>query len=167
MYRKLDDFFAHFDELTEGTRKTFALLEADNLNQAVTSGHRTLGEIAWHIVVTIPEMMSRTGLGLGSRDPHSSPPASATAIVEGYEAVTSELRGAIKSNWTDQALTETDDMYGETWPRGKTLAALIHHEIHHRGQMTTLLRQAGQKVPGLFGPSKEEWKQYGMETPPY
>lgn len=30
------------------------------------------------------------------------------------------------------------------------------HEIHHRGQLTILMRQAGITVSGLYGPSKEE-----------
>lgn len=167
MYRRLDDFFGDYDYLVEGTKKVLALLTDENLSQPVTAGHRTLGQIAWHVVATLPEMMNRTGLGLGSVDFHSPPPGSAKAVAEGYEKASSEVKGAVKSNWTDATLEETDDMYGETWPRGKTLAALVHHEIHHRGQMTTLLRQAGQKLPGLYGPSKEEWRQYGMEEPPY
>ena len=34
-------------------------------------------------------------------------------------------------------------------------AALLHHEIHHRGQMTVLMRQAGLKLPGVYGPSAD------------
>ena len=53
-------------------------------------------------------------------------------------------------------------MYGETWKRGRTLGALVNHQIHHRGQMTVLMRQAGLEVPGVYGPAKEEWGAYGM-----
>ena len=42
------------------------------------------------------------------------------------------------------------------------LSALIRHEAHHRGQMTVLMRQAGLTVPGVYGPSREEWVAYGM-----
>jgi len=31
--------------------------------------------------------------------------------------------------------------------------------------MTVLMRQGGLKVPGVFGPTKEEWSQYGMQEP--
>jgi uncharacterized damage-inducible protein DinB len=167
MYRTLDEFFDAYDYSVECTKKTFALLTDENLGQSVSGGYRTLGQIAWHIVATLPEMMNRTGLGLSLVDFDSPPPDSAKTIIENYEAASSELRNAIKSKWTDETLMETDDMYGEQWPRSKSVTALIHHEIHHRGQMTVLLRQAGQKVPGLFGPSKEEWTQYGMQPPPY
>ncbi|MDH3199236.1 MAG: DinB family protein, partial [Candidatus Krumholzibacteria bacterium] len=86
---------------------------------------------------------------------------------DGYRKVTKELMGALKAKWTDATLLETDDMYGETWVRGATLSALLLHEVHHRGEMIVLLRQAGAKVPGLYGPSQEEWSQYGTEPPAY
>ena len=66
-----------------------------------------------------------------------------------------------------ESLTVEDEMYGQRWTRGFSLGALVNHEIHHRGQMTVLMRQAGQKVPGLMGPAKEEWSQFGMPEPPY
>jgi len=28
-----------------------------------------------------------------------------------------------------------------------------------------LMRQAGLRVPGVYGPAKEEWESYGMEPP--
>lgn len=31
--------------------------------------------------------------------------------------------------------------------------------------MTVLMRQAGLVVPGIYGPSKEEWANFGMESP--
>jgi uncharacterized damage-inducible protein DinB len=91
----------------------------------------------------------------------------AADIVDGYGKVTTELVDAVKNHWDDDALTKVDDMFGQKLARGASLSALISHEIHHRGQMTVLLRQAGCRVPGLLGPAKEEWPQFGMETPPY
>ncbi|NOY06372.1 MAG: hypothetical protein GXO82_07050 [Chlorobi bacterium] len=167
MFRKLDDFISAYRSLAEGTAKVFAQLTDDNLDQSVAEGHRTLGGLAWHIVTTVPEMMSRTGLGFSTVDWKSMPPSSAREIMEGYAGVSDELLSAVRDNWSDESLLRTDEMYGEQWPRGLTLSALINHEIHHRGQMTVLLRQAGSKVPGVFGPSKEEWKTFGMNEPPY
>ncbi len=42
---------------------------------------------------------------------------------------------------------------------------LIRHHIHHRGQMTELMRQARLKVPGMYGPSKEEVEAFGRPAP--
>ena len=167
MFRKVDDFLKAYEYQVEGTNKVFALLDDANMKQTVVPGHRTLRDMAWHIVVTVPEMMNRTSLGMGSVDHESAPPDSPAAIQDGYRKVTKELMGALKAKWTDATLLETDDMYGETWVRGATLSALLLHEVHHRGEMIVLLRQAGAKVPGLYGPSQEEWSQYGTEPPAY
>ena len=167
MFRQLNDFLTAYETLTEGTQKLLERLEDGHLDQAVTDGHRTLGEIAWHIAGSIPEMMNLTGLGLGSVDHDALPPSTAGEIAAGYGAASRELFKAVKASWADESLLETDEMYGETWPRGKTLSILINHEIHHRAQMTVLMRQAGLVVPGLFGPSKEEWSKVGMDLPAY
>ncbi len=167
MFRKLDDFMQAYGYLSESSGKIFATLTDENIQRAVADGHRTLGGMAWHIVTSTVEMMQRTGLSLSTIDAESTPPASAVEIQQAYRAVSKELADTIRKTWTDETLLTTDDMYGEQWERGKTLAILIHHEIHHRGQMTVLLRQAGEKLPGVFGPSKEEWGQFGMETPIY
>lgn len=167
MYRKVSDFLDAHERLTDATTRIFEQLTDDNLEQAVAPGYRTLGDLAWHIVTTIPEMTNRAGLGLSAVDETSLPPDSAQEIRDGYATASAELVDAVKSQWTDEDLTKTDGMYGEEWPRGLTLSAVILHEVHHRGQMTVLLRQAGASVPGVYGPSKEEWAKMGTEPPAY
>jgi uncharacterized damage-inducible protein DinB len=57
-------------------------------------------------------------------------------------------------------------MFGQfEWAKGFSLSMLINHQIHHRGQMTILMRQANLIVTGVYGPAKEEWSQMGMEAP--
>ena len=167
MYRKLEDFFSSYKTLSEGTAGLLARLTDNSLLQPVTDGHRTLGEVAWHLVVTTPEMMSQTGLTLSAIDHTAMPPEAASEFVSAYERASGELVNAIRESWTDESLQEEDEMYGALWKRGDTLRILENHEIHHRAQITILMRQAGLSVPGLFGPSKEEWTQYGMELPSY
>ena len=64
---------------------------------------------------------------------------------------------AMKEQWTDETLAEIKDMYGEQWSIATVLGILTSHQTHHRGQMTVLMRQAGLRVPGVYGPSREEW----------
>ncbi len=167
MFRKMDDFHKSYETLTEGTLKIFRAIDADAMCQNVAAGHRTLRGMAWHIVITVPEMMNQVGLGLSSIDEKTLPPGAPAELTSGYEKVTGELVAALRAKWDDDDLTRTDKLYGEVWERGKTLKILMDHEIHHRGQMTVLMRQAGLAVPGIYGPSKEEWAQFGMELPPY
>jgi len=167
MFQHLDDFLQGYEQLAQGTQQLMDRLRDADLPRAVAEQHRTLGGLAWHIVVSPVEMMNRTGLGLATVDADAPPPAAAREIADAYRRVTRELSEALRHQWTDASLQETDAMYGERWPRGLTLRILREHEIHHRGQMTVLLRQAGLTVPGLCGPSREEWQRFGMQPPAY
>jgi uncharacterized damage-inducible protein DinB len=165
MYRKIEDFLNAWETESTLTQKVLDAVSDDSLQQPVLDGHRTLGRIAWHIVTTIPEMMENTGLKLTSVIPDAPVPGKASEIQKAYAAVAGELLQQIKAKWTDQTLTIEDDMYGEKWPRGKSARVLIDHQTHHRGQLTVLMRQAGLRVPGVYGPSKEEWAGYGAPPP--
>jgi uncharacterized damage-inducible protein DinB len=166
MFRKVEDFLKSYDFESKSTQKMLDVLTDASLKQRVTDGHRTLGNAAWHIVTTIPEMMGHTGLDVVG-PAHTTPtPATAKEIAEAYRTASASLAAQIKANWTDETLDMVDDLYGEKWSRGMTLTSVISHEIHHRGQMSVLMRQAGLKVPGIYGPAKEEWASMGMEAPP-
>jgi uncharacterized damage-inducible protein DinB len=73
------------------------------------------------------------------------------------------LADQIGAKWKDATLMQEKNFYGMMWKLGMMLDILIRHEVHHRGQMTVLMRQAGLKVPGVYGPAKEEWANYGMK----
>ena len=92
-------------------------------------------------------------------------PSSARAIAEGYEQLAASLLAELETSWTDEDLEKKDEVYGGTWKRGLTLFALVVHQAHHRGQMTVLMRQAGLKVPGVYGPAREEWSAMGRSAP--
>jgi uncharacterized damage-inducible protein DinB len=149
----------------DATLKIMRALTDASLGQKVTPRDRDLGRMAWHIVLAIPEMMERTGLKIGGPAQDSAVPATAKAIADAYEEISRSLVERVQAGWTDQTLQVEDDMYGERWKRGATLAILVSHQAHHRGQMTVLMRQAGLKVPGVYGPAREEWPAIGMEPP--
>jgi len=165
MFTKIAQFEGAWKHEAESTLKLLDVLTDASLKQAVTPDDRTLGRIAWHITTSISEMMERAGIKVGGPAPDSLPPASGAEIRSAYAGVSSALVDRIKSDWKDETLQVKDDMYGESWERGFTLMVLITHQIHHRGQMTVLMRQAGLRVPGIYGPAREEWVAYGMPAP--
>jgi uncharacterized damage-inducible protein DinB len=165
MYRRIEDFLKNWEYEASSTSKVIGALTDAALAQAVAPGHRTLGRIAWHLAQTIPEMMSKTGLSVAGAAPEAPAPKSAAAIKAAYDDASASLAKELKAKWNDAALEVEDNMYGETWKRGSTLAALIVHQVHHRGQMTVLMRQAGLKVPGVYGPALEDWAAYGRPAP--
>ena len=165
MFRKIQDFESVWMQEVDSTKKVFKHIPDRCLPQAVEPSGRTLGRLAWHIVLTIPEMMTKTGLSVSGPAENSAVPSSMKEILLAYEGAGLSLMEELKSKWTDASLEESDEMYGQMWKRGFTLTALIAHQTHHRGQMTVLMRQAGLKVPGVYGPAREEWSQWGMPEP--
>jgi uncharacterized damage-inducible protein DinB len=165
MFRTIADFQKAWKQEREGTLKILRALTDESLNQAVTDDDRTLGRMAWHLAQSVSEMMPRTGLAVNEPAQDAAVPTSAANIAEVYERASKAVADEIASKWNDASLEVEDEMYGEKWPRGQTLQALIVHQAHHRGQMTVLMRQAGLKVPGVYGPAREEWAGYGMTAP--
>ena len=164
MYTTIEMFERNWMYESEATGKLLNALTDQSLAQPVADTHRTLVRVAWHIVTTIPEMMSHVGLKF-TLDQKAPVPKTAAEILKAYQQASEELLKQVKENWNDQTLDVEDDLYGETWKRGRTLYTLLIHEIHHRGQMSVLMRQAGLKVPGIYGPAMEEWSQYNTEAP--
>ena len=165
MITSIEQFEKGWKKESENTGKIFAGLSDESLNKKLVDDHRTIGRLAWHITQTIPEMLSKTGLepeGPGEKDPV---PLSAEELKNAYDLAAGSLLKQIMEKWNDETLLVEDDLYGEKWARGMTLRILMDHEIHHRGQITVLMRLAGLRVPGIYGPSKEEWSQYGMKEP--
>jgi len=165
MFTTIQHFKESWNYEMECTAKVFGALTDASLKQSVAKDHRTLGRMAWHITQTIPEMAGHTGLKIEGPGQKDAVPTSAAVIMAAYDKASASLLDQIGKHWTDETLNIEDNLYGETWKRGITLAALINHQIHHRGQMTVLMRQAGLPVPGVYGPSKDEWGQYNMPAP--
>ncbi|UCC80710.1 MAG: DinB family protein [Candidatus Zixiibacteriota bacterium] len=165
MITTIDQFKESWRKESDSTRKMLAELTDESIKKELVSDHRTLGRIAWHIAQTIPEMLGKTGLKPEGPKEDEPVPDTAEKIRNAYDVAAGSLLNQVGEHWSDETLQVEDDLYGEKWKRGMTLRILIDHEIHHRGQMTVLMRLAGLKVPGLYGPSKEEWSQYGMKEP--
>jgi len=165
MYHHVQDFVQDWQNESANTLKLLRQLTDTSLQQQVTSNGRSLGRIAWHIVLSLGEMAGRIGLALDAPDENAPVPSKSHEIVTAYEKSAQTCLQETEK-WSDTDLLKEDDMYGESWRRGFSLQVLLRHEIHHRGQMTVLMRQAGLPVAGVYGPSQEEWSQYGAPAQP-
>ena len=167
MFNKVEDFLASWDYESEATLKIFNAISDDVLNKPVTGYNRTLGFLAWHLVGSIVDMANKMGLKVDGPGYEVPTPKTTSEIVNTYKKVSDIFVNEIKTKWIADSLNVENDIYGEKQKNGVTLAHLETHQIHHRGQMTVLMRILGLKaVPGVYGPSKEEWAAYGMEALP-
>lgn len=161
MYNSIEEFIQDWRNESASTLKVMRNLTDASLAQKVYAEGRSLGDLAWHITTSVSEMMGRIGLSFTGIDEHAPAPKSAKEITDTYQKAASAVTDQV-SKWNVEKLAEEDDMYGEMWSKNLTLHILIRHQTHHRAQMTVLMRQAGLKVPGVYGPSKEEWEAMGM-----
>ncbi|MFJ7936252.1 DinB family protein [Sporosarcina sp. NPDC096371] len=165
MFRTIEEFLMNWGHESGSTQKVLDALTDASLAQEVSPEDRTLGRIAWHIVTTLDEMISQTGLQFEAASHEEPVPTSAAEIAAAYRSSSAAMVVAMKEQWTDEVLNDTKDMYGEQWSVATILSILTSHQTHHRGQMTVLMRQAGLRVPGVYGPSREEWAEFGGVAP--
>jgi len=156
MYHSIDEFLQDWQYEASATQKILDALSDESLAQEVAPGHRTLGELSWHVVTSVHQMLSQAGLQFEGAQGEDVP-ASAKEIADSYRTTSENLVSAIKKQWNEESLKEVKEVFGQQMPVAVTLVMMNTHQIHHRGQMTILMRQAGLKVPGVYGPSKEEW----------
>jgi uncharacterized damage-inducible protein DinB len=155
MFRSIADFKRVWERETESTLKVMRALTDASLAQQVTPDGRSLGFLAWHCVTVLPKMMEHAGVPVVGPGDDIPVPVRAVDIACEYEKCARAISAGLP--WTDDMLADLIPMFGDQWPRGGVLYALVSHQAHHRGQMTVLMRQAGLAVPGVAGPSREEW----------
>ncbi len=165
MYRSITDFITDWQYEREATLKIMNLLTDETVNKTIHENVRSLERLAWHLTQTMTEMGHKAGLFDTDLLEQVPTPGSAVAMAACYQDYSERLAKAVHTRWTDSRLEDQVEMYGDSWTKGTVLRILINHQSHHRGQMTVIMRLLGLPVPGLYGPSKEEWAEFGMEAP--
>ena len=161
MFHSLREFFNTWKHESASTISLFEKLTDESLDQKIWAEGRTLARLANHIIESLSELPSKLQLGIEEEHPDHH---TAVALLKNYKESSDKLVETIKAKWTDDSLQDKNNMYGQEWKNAFSLWVLVGHQIHHRGQMTVLMRQAGLKVPGLYGPAKEEWEAMGMKA---
>jgi uncharacterized damage-inducible protein DinB len=166
MYITISDFIKEWNREAMLTQRVLEGLTDDSLKQQVYSEGRTLGRIAWHITTNIPEYLAEFGLKIDGVKNAESVPISAQEIAETFKNISVNVSRVIEEQWTDESLKQIQEAFGRQESNATILMGLIKHIVHHRGQITVLMRQAGLKPFGVYGPPKEDWIHFGVDNPP-
>jgi uncharacterized damage-inducible protein DinB len=161
MFNKVADFATEWDREARMTEAVMKALTDESLTQAIAVERRTLGQLAWHLVRSI-HFMTTLGLDFDGPEGGELAPESAASIANEYLRISDSLQQAVKTQWSDEKLHETEEIMGEAWSNGGSLRFTVMHQAHHRGQMTVLMKQAGLRIPELYGPTYETWIDKGM-----
>jgi uncharacterized damage-inducible protein DinB len=162
MYCDITDFLEDWKKESQFTLEVFSGINDNIKTVKINDNLRSLERLAWHITQSITEMLHRAGLFDQDFLERESIPPTMEKNREIYSRYSQELATLLKEKWEKTDLSEKIEMYGENWEKRFILSVLVKHQIHHRGQMTAIMRMVGLKVPGIYGPSKEEWSKFGM-----
>jgi uncharacterized damage-inducible protein DinB len=158
-----DGLLADFDHEMGTTRRLLERLPDDRLGWRPHPRSMTLAALATHLS-TIPSwggrILNDAGFDLAGAPPPVPERASRAEILRTFDEVCRETRGA---------MDKTDGEYQALWtlkrgghqvfsvPRVAAFRSFVlHHMIHHRGQLSLYLRLNDVPVPAIYGPSADE-----------
>jgi uncharacterized damage-inducible protein DinB len=160
-----------FDHEMANTRKLLERIPDGNFDYKPHEKSMTLGRLAGH-VAEVPSYATATirmdKLELtGSEKPFH--PTSKKELLESFDKYVAEARQAIS--------TVSDEDLGKIWslrfggkdvfsmPRVAVLRSMVmNHLIHHRAQLQVYLRLNNVEIPGMYGPSADEMKNWQTQS---
>ncbi len=157
---ELQHFRATWDREAAKTAALLRTLPADKYDFRPDPDARSLGELSWHLAESDAYMSYGAGqrkFTMGEKPPGIVRPREVAALAPEYERVHGEAVERLKGLKPEDLDTEIPFFMGNMIPIRTILwDMLIHHMIHHRGQLSVLNRLAGGASPGMYGPSREE-----------
>ena len=149
----IPEFLKYLERVHGRTRAVVQRIPRDRLEWTPVEGRFTLGDIVRHLAATKRWMFGENIQGRPSRYPgHGLELAEGTDAVLAYFDEMHSQTVAIISGLTEEDLQRKSPTPGgidlRTW---KWLRAMVEHEIHHRGQLYTLLGLIQVETPPLYG----------------
>ena len=158
-----DGLLADFDHEMAKTRLLLERVPADRWAWTPHPKSMTIGALSTHIA-NIPvwgEMiLTQTGIDLLTLPPNRSELPSRAEVLADFDAKVKRTRAAM--NKTDAELTagwtlRRGDQQMFTAPRIAAVRSFVlHHIIHHRGQLSVYLRLRDIPLPSIYGPTADE-----------
>ncbi|MCB1222106.1 DinB family protein [bacterium] len=158
MFTNAQQFIGEYTYESGITRSLFANLTDATLGQAQADGLYNLGQIAWHISSSRCYLFGQTGFDMPDQGHGFPENMTADMIRQNYDMLLERV--------LSQAATKSDDDLNVVYrffdkmnvSLGQMMRMVISHEVHHRGQLSVLMRQAGLGIPGIYGPNAEDTK---------
>jgi uncharacterized damage-inducible protein DinB len=158
----IDGMLQELEMEAQTTRRLLERVPQDRLGWKPHDKARTLGELAMH-VASVPGGVAQ----LASTSPAQAPqfidpvPASTAELIPALDRSIAQAKAAL-GGMDDATVTATwrlmnGDRELFAIPRVAFLrSVMLNHWYHHRGQLSTYLRQLGVPIPSIYGPSADE-----------
>jgi uncharacterized damage-inducible protein DinB len=159
--RLVDPILMEIDQEAEITKRLFDIIPEDKLSWRPHPKAKSLGELAMHIAGlqgAVAELAQPESVEL----PNFPPDPEATSRAQIMEVFSESLKKAkqIVNATHGQAMAVfTITKNGRTITAMPRIAfwrsILLNHNYHHRGQLSTYLRQLDVPLPSIYGPSAD------------
>ena len=159
MSRELTQFLAAWEQEAARSQRLLESLPADQYDFRPDPKGRSLGELAWHLAEIdgfIADGVAKGAFDFNAKLAGLERPRTIAALAPGYRVVHRDAVAKIAALEPGE-LDRSIEFMGPPVRAGQLLwDALLHHAIHHRGQLVLMVRLAGGVPPGLFGPTRED-----------
>jgi uncharacterized damage-inducible protein DinB len=160
MSNELQTFLETWDAEAKTTIGILKSLPEGQYDFRPDAGGRSLGELAWHLAEADGYMTFGIEQGkfeMGAKPPGLDRPKTIAELATGYERVHQDALQRVKKLTHDDLDRKLVFFTGDTPTIRQILwVFLLHHMIHHRGQLTVLCRLAGSTCPAPYGPNREQ-----------
>jgi uncharacterized damage-inducible protein DinB len=162
----LDEFLHHLSRVRERTRRVAACIPPERIEWTYKPGAFTLGDLVRHIAVTERFIWAET-----VHNRRSGYVTHGRELADGRDAVLAFL-DRLHEESVAQFRQLTPEMLAATCatPEGtrlttwKWLRMMPEHEIHHRGQLYTMLGMLDVPTPPLYGMTASEVQARGRKN---
>jgi uncharacterized damage-inducible protein DinB len=153
-------FLRIWDREAKTTVRVFRAFPEENLSVKPHERSRSIRDLAWQCVIDegVIEKIIDGFSDLRKVPPSPPPPETMKEIVDAYEIAHRKASEKMRLPATEFSKTVAVTMRGGSieLELAETLWGNLLDQVHHRGQLTIYLRQAGGKVPAIYGPSGDE-----------
>ena len=162
--REREAFIVEFDHEMAATRRVLERVPDDAFEWTPHERSFSLGGLASHLA-QLPhwgsQILDAEMYDLAGATGQSTPKGSRAEVLETFDRHVAEVRRALVAGSDAELAAPWTLKRGPhvvlTMPRIAALRRfLLHHVIHHRGQMTVYLRLREVPVPPLYGPTADE-----------
>lgn len=156
MFSNAQQFIGEYTYESGITKSLFANLTDESLSQPQADGLYNLGQIAWHISSSRCYLLGQTGFDMPDQGFGFPMNLNAEMIRNNYDMLLERIMEQA-GNKSEEDLNVVYRFFDKMdVSLGQMMRMVISHEIHHRGQLSVLMRQAGLGIPGIYGPNAEE-----------
>jgi uncharacterized damage-inducible protein DinB len=156
---EMEAFLAIWERESKLTSGLLRSIPQDGLDFRPDPKGRSLGELAWHLA-EIEAIFSTIAQQKNFKTPPPAGlerPATAGEMASGYERIHREALERVRALTPEDLGTQFPFLGGETISvRGVLRYPLLHHLIHHRGQLMMMIRMAHAVPAHVYGPNRED-----------